>query len=182
MKRALMVMLAVLLLAVPAGAVSNKKAEKAFDKKVASLKKKDPDVYSKYVDLTGDKVSEAVVEYQSGGGSGRVFLVYAYVNGKAKKVLSYQEYGLSKLYAYKSNGSLVAWMAGHGNETYAYFGWKNGKYALVAQRGRVSKKGGAAANGSWSYYDGKDQKITKASFQTLIQEVQKGKKTTIPLA
>ena len=77
----------------------NKKAHKVYDEKLQEIEYVER---YEYEDVTWDGVDEALIESRNPeGGSGRIFRVYTYKNGKAKCILKDPEYGLDKITAYK---------------------------------------------------------------------------------
>ena len=164
-------------------ASTNKKADAAFNTKLKALRGSSQSVYYGYVDITGDGIHEALVEYKpfSIGGSGQQFDVYAYKDGSVKRILSTQEYGLSKVIYYKSVGSLILYGSGHGGQWYSYYKLKsNGKYGFKVQRARTAIAGGSATNGPWSYYkNGTGASVTpisEKSFEKAVAKLETGKK------
>lgn len=165
-------------------ASTNKKADAAFNTKLKALRGSSQSALSYgYVDITGDGIHEALVEYKpfSLSGSGRQFDVYAYKNGSVKRILTIQEYGLSKVIYYKSVGSLILYGSGHGGQWYSYYKLKsNGKYGFKLQRARTAIAGGSSANGSWSYYkNGTGSSVTpisEKSFKKAVAKLETGKK------
>lgn len=161
---------------------TNKKAHVLYNKKVNNLRKLGTYVAYKYVDISGDGIHEALIEYHPNtGGSGRIFQIYTYKNGKMVRILNSREYGLSKVMVYAKSKSLVYYRAGHGGEGYCYYKLKNGKYQLVASRGRVAYAGGGSYNGSWYYYNSKDKAITKTKFASLTKGMTTGSKKTMKI-
>ena len=162
---------------------TNKKADKAFDTKMAALRAdSDYSLRYAYVDITGDDIHEALVEYQprTEGGSGSTFAVFSYQKGEVKQILSVREYGLSKCTYYTKTKTLIAYGAGHGGEWYRFYQLTGTKYKAIAQKLRTAKAGGAAENGPWQYTKGKKETQTsKAKFTSLTKNLKKGKKGTL---
>lgn len=164
--------------AAPAQAASkNEKAHAVYDKKLSKLTNLEG---YRYADVTGDKVDEALVQTHEGGGSGRVFRIYTYKNGKAKKILETAEYGLETITFYKKSKGLILYGAGHGGEWYEYYKLKNGKFKYLAGKSRVAEAGGGMYNGPWNYYK-KTKTITKKQFKKRVNGVKKGKKKKVTL-
>ena len=164
-------------------AKTNKKADKAFDAKLAALRTESafPLSYA-YVDLTGDGIHEALVEHRPSGigGSGSTFAVFAYEKGAVKQLLSIDEYGLTKCTYYTKTKTLIAYGAGHGGEWYRAYQLKSNKYKAIAQKTRTAKAGGAAENGPWKYTKGKSEtQTTKSKYTSLMEKLKKGKKKTV---
>ena len=159
----------------------NRKADAKFNSKVQTIRKNSQFmVQYKYVDVTGDGIHEAVVEYKpkNMGGSAQKCDVYAYKNGKVKRILSTEEYGLTKCIFYKKSGSLIFYGSGHGGEWYSYYKLKsNGTYKYVAERSRQALAGGGMWDGPWQYYSA-DKKITVSKFNSLTRKLQAGKKSS----
>ena len=159
------------------------KADRAFDKKISALKKKCSGMSYKYADIVGNSTHEALVQYDLKNGDGFHFVIYSYKNGKVKTALDTRIYGLAKITAYKSSKSLICYNAGHGGETYSYYKMNGkGKYILKACKSREAIAGGSVKNGSWYYYDGKMNKVTKSAFNTKTKGIKKGKKKTLNLS
>ena len=184
----LFLLLAVLAFGTSASAASaaktNKKADKAFDAKIAALRADSEfSVRYAYVDLTGDGIHEALAEYRPSteGGSGSTFAVFAYNKGAVKQILSVREYGLTKCMYYTKTKTLIVYGAGHGGEWYRVYQQKSTKYEAIAQRARTATAGGASENGPWNYTKGKKEatQITKAKYNSLTKNLKKGKKKTL---
>lgn len=153
----------------------NAKAHKAYKKKMSSIAKASMDCSYKYVDITGDGIHEALVS----ANVGRDFYIFTYKGGKAKKILTGGDYGLSKITIYKGSKGIITYGGGHGGETYSYYKKKGSSYKKVASRSRQSVNGGGMSNGPWYYYNGKSGSINKAAFNKNIKGISKGKKSTI---
>ena len=174
-----------LFMAIPVSAASkaanNKKAVALYEKKAVKLTHLEA---KKYVDITGDGVKEAIFYYHpSNAGSGRMFVIYTYKNGKIKKILNDSNYGLEKLIVYRKSKSFIAYGAGHGNEWYCYYKMKSGTYKEVAMKGRSYS---SPSYPNWYFtkitnspYKGNRKELTKAEFNAAIKGVKKGKKKTI---
>ena len=152
----------------------NKQADSKYTVKMKAIRKKSQAMIRyKYVDITGDGIHEALVEYKpkTQGGSSQTFDVYTYKNGSVKRILTTTEYGLSRCIYYRKAGSLIIYGAGHGGEWYRYYKLNSsGKYRYTAQKSRVAIAGGGGWNGSWSYYKGGTSvtSITAKKFKSLI--------------
>ena len=160
-------------------ASKNKKAHKAFRKKIESIKTECISYNYKFVNVTGDSTHEMLITYYSGlHGSGTDFRIYAYKNKKAKCIHKEVSYGLSKITVYKKAKSMVLYYAGHGGETYSYLKMKNGKFKSIASKSRISENGGGEYNGPWQYsvYKGSP---TKKNYKKLTKKLKKGKKKII---
>lgn len=191
MTRRFLAMLFLLLVVLAAGTCvqaasaskTNKKADKAFDTKMVALRAdSDFSLRYAYVDLNGDGIHEALVEYKprTKGGSGSTFAVFAYKKGAAKQILSVREYGLEKCIYYTKTKTLIVYGTGHGGEWYRVYQQKGTKYSAIAQRSRTAKAGGASENGPWRYTKGKKEtQISKAKFTSLTKNLKKGKKKTL---
>lgn len=155
----------------------NKKAVKLYDKKTNTLKAKSQYVWYKYVDVTGDGVKEAVINYKlkTEGGSSSTVCVYKYSSGKIKRILKISNYGFSKVISYKKSKGLVLYSAGHGSESYQYFKMSGGKYKYKGMKSRIAKNGGSYYNGPWYYYNASASRIKKAKFKSLINGIVSGK-------
>ena len=164
-------------------AATNKKADKAFDARIASLRAdSDFPLRYAYVDLTGDKIHEALVEYRprSNKGSDDTFSVFAYQKGAVKQILSIREYGLTKCTYYTKTKSLILYGTGRGGEWHRYFQINGTRYKDIVQRIRKSTAGGGTEYGPWQYTMGKNKtKITKAKFISLRKPLLKGTKRTL---
>ena len=186
--RSFMVILLAILLAVPFGFVfpnqvnaasKNKKAHKAFEKKIESIKSDCISYSYKYADVIGDSTHEMLVDYHTGlNGSGHDFKIYAYKNKRAKCIYKEILYGLSKITVYKKAKSMILYNSGHGGESYSYIKSKNGKFKFIASKSRIAVNGGSTYNGPWQYgvYKGSP---TKKNFKKLTKNMKKGKKKVI---
>lgn len=163
-------------------AQTNKTADKKYNSKMKAIRKKSQfSIRYKYVDITGDGIHEALVEYKpkTQGGSSQTFDVYTYKSGKVKRILTTTEYGLSRCIYYRRAGSLIVYGTGHGGEWYRYYRLQsNGKYKYVTQKARTAIAGGNAVNGPWQYYRGGSTltKITARKFKSLNANLTKGKR------
>lgn len=154
----------------------NRKAHILYDKKVKAAKRISTSVQYKYADITGDGVHEAIIDYHpKNGGSGHYFCIYTYKNGKAKQLLKYGQYGLTKLSVYKKTKTIVCYGAGHGGEWYSFLKLKNGKYKEIAGKSRRGIAGGWDKNMPWGYWKGNYQSITKKEYTSITQKMKKGK-------
>ena len=167
-------------------ATLSRKADAAFDKKLKSISSKSQNsLRYRYVDITGDKIHEALVEYKpkTQEGSGETFDVYAYSNGSVKRILTIKEYGLSRCIFYKKTKTLILYSAGHGGEGYGYYQMKkNGNYRFVASKGRNAIAGGGTDNGPWQYFKANTAttatKITAKQFRSLTAKLKSGTKNS----
>lgn len=163
-------------------AQTNKKADQKFNSKMKSIRKNSQfSIRYKYVDITGDGIHEALVEYKpkTQGDSSQKFDVYTYKSGKVKRILTTTEYGLSKCTYYRQAGSLIVYGAGNGREWYRYYKLQsNGKYKYITQKTRTAIAGGSVSNGPWQYYKGGSTltKITAKKFNNLNAGLKKGKR------
>ena len=129
------------------------------------------------MDLTGDKIHEALVEYRprSNKGSDDTFSVFAYQKGAVKQILSIREYGLTKCTYYTKTKSLILYGTGRGGEWHRYFQINGTRYKDIVQRIRKSTAGGGTEYGPWQYTMGKSKtKITKAKFISAEEDSAEG--------
>lgn len=155
-------------------AAINKKAKKLYKKQLDKLNRPDITYYVyKYIDVTGDGIVEALVEYHPMGGSGRKFVIYSYKSGKLVKLCTIGEYGLDRLYIYK-NGFIMH-CAGHGHESYSYYKkTSDGKFRIVADKGRLMEEGA-----EWFYYNRQGSQVTKTTFDKLTRRIKAGSRKVL---
>ncbi len=185
-KRILAAVLAALMLLIPLAevltptaeaatkAAINKKAKKLYKKQLDKLNRPDITYYVyKYIDVTGDGIVEALVEYHPAGGSGRKFVIYSYDAGKLVKLCTVGEYGLDRIYFYK-NGFIMH-TAGHGHEGCRYYKKSaDGKFRMAAMKGRLSEDGA-----EWVYTNRHGNEVTKATFDRLTRKIKAGSRKVL---
>ena len=162
-------------------ASKNKKAAAAYERKMASIRKKSSFRSSKYADLTGDGVYEFLVAYAPKSGGPEVFSIFTYKSGKVKCMFSDRIYGLSKLITYKKSKAFIAYTAGHGGENYIYYKKSGSNFKQLGKRSRIAIAGGGMKNGPWYYYDKKGRSISKTAFNAAVKGVKKGSRKTLKL-
>ncbi len=160
---------------VSAKSSANKKADKAYMKLVKNICE-EKDVYIRYCfkDLIGDGVHEAIIQYHpKDGGSGDVFQIYSYENGKTKLILDDGGYGIYQLYSYKNSQTIIIFQSGHGHESQLYYKMTDGEFRCELGKGRSN----AGETGPWYYYSYKTyDELSKSEFTKLKKELCKGKK------
>ncbi len=183
----LVVLSLVLSLALAPAAFAAPSAAKLEAKYVKTLTKLLPETQAgidyMLIDMDKDGMNECLALYKdSTSGSGSNFELYDYTSGKVKKRLSLGQYGLSKVTYYPTTNSLILYGSGHGGEWYRYY-TKNSKgtYKMKVMRARTAVAGGAEENGPYSYYDKKEEKITKSAFKKSVKKIEKGSKKTYKL-
>lgn len=154
----------------------NARAEKAYIKKVNSLKQqKNKPIEERRFDFNWDGINDLLVFYRTfSGGSGFSYDIYTYKSKKVKKLLSFDAYGVESIRIYKKSKGIVVHGAGHGGEWYRYYKKKGSKYKFAGMKGRQTYP-----VGKWYY--SKNQEMTKKQFNKAIKGIQKGKKRIFDL-
>ena len=88
------------------------------------------------------------------------------------------QYGMGKLKVYRKTKSFVMYCSGHGSEHYDYYTMKNGKYKMVASKGRQSTAGGSMYTGPWGYSDGSFGEISESEHNSRVAKLRKGSSKT----
>jgi hypothetical protein len=159
-------------------ATKNQKAHTAYDKRISYYRRQGyRSISYQYVDITGDKVDEAVVRYTGKSGDDKQYLRILSYGGKVSRLLLYKDSPtMSKVLAYKKTSSIIVYNSRIGFESYTYFTIAGSKYAKVASKTRVT---GTATTQDWKYYDSTGKKITQARFKELTSPLKKGTKTRV---
>ena len=149
---------------------TNRKADSAYKKEIRNFQKFVKSTWYKFTDITGDGIHEAIVFGKTIGGSGNIWKIYTYKNGKVVNILDSSEYGLDKMVVYKKTKSFYYHRAGHGSENYVFMQLKNGKYQLVAVKGRPQD-----GTVKWSYSHGNNEEISRNEYNKIIKKLKQGK-------
>ncbi len=137
------------------------------------MKLKKKTAHNDFMRDDGNGIYELIVafKYKKMGGSSQLFQVYTYNGKNLVCQLNVRQYGYDKVRYSRSSKAFRVYQAARGEDIFYYYKLKRGKYECVAVQGRTT----FGTNRAWTFYDGKKNKISKASFMSRIAGTQNGK-------
>lgn len=156
-------------------ASKNKVAHKLYSAKKKRIKARHGYLRYKYYDITGDGVDEMLVLYPRGR-SAEGFAVYTTKGNKLTKMVEQYAgfYGYGNITCYRKTGTIICEGIGSGSEWYHAYKMKRSKLVCVATKARSS-----AGRNKWVYTSGKENRITKSKYDSIMKSVKKGRKRII---